>query len=95
MHNTSQNEYANEGYSLNISGNLFEIDSPKIMSIVNITTDSFWGGNCATTNEDIERQVEKHLTQGADIIDLGGYSTRPGAEDIPTAKELDRLLGAV
>ena len=95
MHNTSQNEYINAQYSLNIAGKLFEIDKPKVMAIVNITTDSFWEGNCATTDTEIQKQIEKQLSEGADIIDLGGYSTRPGALDIPTKEEINRLLGAV
>lgn len=95
MHNTSQKEYIKQNYSLNIAGNLLVIDKPLVMAIVNITTDSFWKGNCAITDNEIQKQIEKLLDQGADIIDLGGYSTRPGAQNVPTKEELDRLLRAV
>ncbi len=95
MPNTSLKEFTKPIYSLNIGGKLLEIQQPKIMAIVNITTDSFWNGNCATSNSDIQKQVEKHLRDGAHIIDLGGYSTRPGALNIPSDQEICRLLEAV
>lgn len=78
-------------FSWNIGGKLFNIDSPKVMGIVNCTPDSFYSGSRKTTREAIQAQIEKHISEGADILDIGGYSSRPGAEDISEKEEIERI----
>ena len=95
MHNISQNACTNNPYSLNVGGRLIEIDRPCVMGIVNVTDDSFWEASRVRTAQDIEKQVEKHITHGASIIDIGGYSTRPGASVVEQSEELKRLMSAV
>jgi dihydropteroate synthase len=78
-------------FSWNIGGKLFNIDSPKVMGIVNCTSDSFYSGSRKTSKEAIQQQIEKHISEGADILDIGGYSSRPGAEDISEKEEIERI----
>ena len=61
------------------------------MGILNITPDSFYDGKRFIEDDDIARQVTKMIDEGVDIIDVGGYSSRPGAEDISEKEELNRL----
>lgn len=65
------------------------------MGILNITPDSFYAGSRHTTETAILIQAEKMLQDGADILDIGGYSTRPGAEEIPESEELNRSVKAI
>lgn len=62
------------------------------MSILNITPDSFFATSRAESEADIRARVELMIAEGADIIDIGGYSTRPGASDVPTDEEVARVL---
>lgn len=64
----------------------------KVMSILNITPDSFFATSRAESEADIRARVERIIAEGADIIDIGGYSTRPGASDVPTDAEVARVL---
>ena len=78
--------------TLNIRGNLMDLTSPKIMGILNITPDSFYAGS---RSQGVSNTVEKALQMidyGAEVIDIGGYSTRPGADDIPVSEEIDRVI---
>ncbi|MFP4448364.1 MAG: dihydropteroate synthase [Bacteroidales bacterium] len=76
---------------INCKGSLMDLSTPRIMGVLNITPDSFYdGGNYNNKNLAIKR-VEKMLDDGADIIDVGGYSSRPGAEDISYTEEWGRL----
>lgn len=65
------------------------------MGIINITPDSFYAGSRKQSVEDATKQAGQMLNDGADFLDLGGYSSRPGAEDIPVNEEIDRLLPVV
>lgn len=65
------------------------------MGIVNVTPDSFYSGSRVQTETEVLHQVEKMLTEGADLIDVGGYSTRPGAKDVSPDEETDRVLQAI
>ncbi len=67
----------------------------QIMGILNVTPDSFSDGGRFTSMEDIARQVEEMLSQGVDIIDVGGESTRPFADPVPEDQELERVLPAI
>ena len=68
---------------------------PRIMGILNVTPDSFSDGGSFTCNETVTAQVERMLEDGVDIIDVGGESTRPFAEPVSEAEELDRVIPAI
>ncbi len=68
---------------------------PQIMGILNVTPDSFSDGGTCTTGEAVTRRVEGMLAAGVDIIDVGGESTRPFAEPVPEAEEMDRVIPAI
>ena len=71
------------------------LDSPKVMGILNVTPDSFYDGGKFISETELLRQAEKLLTEGADFLDIGGYSTRPGAGDIPIEEEIRRSVGSI
>ena len=81
--------------SINCKGELITFDKPKVMGIINITPDSFYKGSRLREMNDILKQVDKMMEQGADLIDIGGYSSRPGADDIPLEEELDRVIPVI
>ena len=72
-----------------------DLSSPKIMAILNITDDSFYDGGRFYNEKSISTQAEKLMNEGADIIDIGGYSSRPGAKDIPLHEEIDRVAKGI
>ncbi|MGM9844249.1 MAG: dihydropteroate synthase [Muribaculaceae bacterium] len=78
-------------FSLNISGKLIEFQSPAVMGIVNVTPDSFFGGSRTFNADAISIRVQKLIDDGADMIDIGAYSSRPGADDVSPAEELRRI----
>jgi dihydropteroate synthase len=81
--------------TLNCSGNLIELHAPKVMGILNITPDSFYDGGKYKQETDILLQTETMLKDGATFIDLGGYSSRPGADHVPQEEELRRIVPMV
>ena len=78
--------------TLNCNGNLIDLTVPKVMGIINVTPDSFYDGGKTTEISEILTQAEKMLHDGASFLDIGGYSSRPGAEAISEAEELQRVL---
>lgn len=78
-------------YSLNLRGRLYELCTPQIMGIVNITPDSFFSGSRTFDEASMEARVRKMLEEGADMIDIGAYSSRPGADDVSQEEEMTRL----
>jgi dihydropteroate synthase len=80
---------------INIQGNLIDLEVPKIMGILNITPDSFYRGSCYKEKHEIISAANKMLDDGADFLDVGGYSSRPGAEDISVEEEKKRVLNAI
>lgn len=82
-------------FSLNIKGRNVTFAQPAVMGILNVTPDSFYSGSRTMTAGDIDRRVEQLLAEGADMIDIGGYSSRPGADDVPAAEELRRLEAGI
>ncbi|TBW30407.1 dihydropteroate synthase [Gramella sp. KN1008] len=80
---------------INCKGNLIDLSTPKVMGIINITPDSFFSGSRSTSEKEILQNAESMLNEGADFLDLGAYSSRPGADDIPVEEELNRMLPAV
>jgi dihydropteroate synthase len=82
-------------FTLNCKGRLLVIDKPLVMGIINITPDSFFGGSRFNSMDEIVTETEKMLNDGADIIDIGGQSTRPGSELIPADEEIKRVVPAI
>jgi dihydropteroate synthase len=80
--------------TLNCKGKILMLDSPLVMGILNVTPDSFFDGGKYSNSIDIIMQADKMLFEGAAIIDIGGFSTRPNAEMISEAEELSRILPA-
>ena len=78
--------------TINCKGELIDLSSPKVMGILNVTPDSFFDGGKYKSDHAILTQVEKMLTEGATFIDVGAYSSRPGAAHISEEMELQRLL---
>lgn len=81
--------------TINCKGKLIDLSSPKVMGILNITPDSFFDGGKYSNQEAIISQVEKMLTDGATFIDIGAYSSRPGAKHISEEEELTRIIPVV
>ena len=81
--------------TIKIKGELINFSVPKIMGILNVTPDSFFDGGKYDSNDKILKQTEKMIISGADIIDVGGYSSRPGASDISIDEELNRVIPVI
>ncbi|MBM1106281.1 dihydropteroate synthase [Aurantibacter crassamenti] len=81
--------------TINCKQELINLSSPKVMGILNLTPDSFYDGGKHSDPKSILLHTEKMLTEGATFIDLGAYSSRPGADDISIDEELNRMLPIV
>ncbi len=81
--------------TLNCNGRLLSLEQPVVMGILNITPDSFYDGGRHTTVEAALRQAETMLEEGAALIDIGGMSSRPGAEVLSPEAELARILPVI
>ncbi|MFO7827969.1 MAG: dihydropteroate synthase [Bacteroidales bacterium] len=77
--------------TINCGGELFDLSEPRIMGILNITPDSFYDGGRYLSHDKILGHIQTMLYNGCDILDIGAYSSRPGAEDISEKEELNRL----
>lgn len=88
-------KYQQHPYSLNLNGRIVEIYSPKVMGIINVTPDSFYSESRKRTSEEIEARCKQILKEGGDMIDIGAYSSRPGAKDVSTEEEMERLRMAL
>lgn len=75
----------------NIKGRLLDFSSPKVMGILNITPDSFFAGSRKQTEDEIVLRIGQMIEEGADIIDVGGYSSRPNAAFVSEKEEMERL----
>ena len=82
-------------FTLNCKGRLLLADKPLVMGIINVTPDSFYEASRFVTEDSILKQAEKMIREGADILDIGGQSTRPGAGRLGEDEELKRVMGAV
>ena len=82
-------------FTLNCKGKLLALDKPLVMAIINVTPDSFYPGSRFSGIDNILLQVEKMLVEGADIIDIGGQSTRPGSEQASEQEELGRVVPVI
>lgn len=72
----------NKKFTLNAGGRLIDLSRPKVMGILNVTPDSFFAGSRCATEEQIAARVHQLIAEGADMIDVGGYSSRSGCDDI-------------
>ena len=78
--------------NIRIGKNLVDLVTPKVMSILNCTPDSFYGESRVDSISTALLRAEKHIQDGADILDIGGYSSRPGASEVSENKELNRVI---
>jgi dihydropteroate synthase len=81
--------------TINCKGKLIDLSTPKVMGILNLTPDSFYDGGKLTSEKAILSQAEKMLKDGTTFLDLGGYSSRPGAKFVSETEELQRVLPVV
>lgn len=82
-------------YSLNLHGKLVAIDRPWVMGIINVTPDSFYSGSRVNDERTLVARVRQMIADGADIIDIGACSTRPGSEQVDAQGEMKRLQWAL
>jgi dihydropteroate synthase len=80
---------------INVAGKLMDLSIPKVMGILNITPDSFYKGSRVTDEKEILRIAKGMIEDGADILDIGGYSSRPGAAKVSPEEEKGRVLKAI
>lgn len=78
-------------HTLNLRGKLYSLCEPKIMGILNVTPDSSYAESRTSDEEHIAARVQQLMDDGADMIDIGGYSSRPGADDVSPEEEMNRL----
>lgn len=90
-----QNTAFSTNKTLNINGRLVGLSIPKLMGILNVTPDSFYDGGRFVSDTAVATRVEEMMREGVDFIDVGGYSTRPGAKEVSEKEETDRVLQAI
>ena len=78
-------------YTINVNGRLMDISQPQVMGILNVTPDSFYEGSRMQTEREIVERANQIISEGATMIDVGAYSTRPGASEVSQAEEMERL----
>jgi dihydropteroate synthase len=88
-------QFSEKSYSINLSGRLLDLSVPKVMGILNVTPDSFFSSSRYMSEEGILNRVGRIIDDGADILDVGACSTRPGIELVSEAEELLRLRSAL
>jgi dihydropteroate synthase len=96
MNRTEKNSISAGCSTINVKGRLLDMsESPLVMGILNVTPDSFFCDSRAQSDKEIEQRLEKLIAEGADIIDIGAYSSRPGADDVSAEEEMERLAHAL
>ena len=90
-----KSEKNNKNLSLNCKGQLIDLSTPKVMGILNITPDSFYDGGQFKDSKSILVQTEKLISEGATFVDVGAYSSRPGADFVSENEELHRIIPVV
>lgn len=93
--NAREDTFLMMNFSLNCHGKLLDLSTPAIMGVVNLTPDSFFNGGAITTEKGLLEHVEFLLKNGSKIIDIGGQSSRPGAELISSEEEWSRIHNAI
>ena len=82
-------------YTLNIKGRLLSLEQPQVMGILNCTPDSFFAGSRKQSEKDIAERAHQIVAEGGTIIDVGAFSTRPGAQEVSEEEEMERLRSAL
>ena len=82
-------------YTINIRGHLIDLSSPKVMGILNCTPDSFYAGSRKQTEHEIAERANQIISEGGTMIDVGAFSTRPGAKEVSEEEETERLKKAL
>lgn len=82
-------------YTLNIKGRLLSLEQPQVMGILNCTPDSFFAGSRKQSEKDIAERVHQIVAEGGTMIDVGAFSTRPGAQEVSEEEEMERLRRAL
>ena len=82
-------------YTINVGGKLMDLSEPQVMGILNVTPDSFYSASRKNSEQDIADRVTAILTEGGSMIDIGAYSSRPGADNVSTEEEMNRLRGGL
>ena len=82
-------------YTINVRGYLMDLSEPQVMGIMNVTPDSFYAGSRKQTEQEIVERAHQIIAQGGSIIDVGGCSTRPGADEVTESEEMERLRYAL
>ena len=82
-------------YTLNIKGHLLSLEQPQVMGILNCTPDSFFAGSRKQSEKDIAERAHQIVAEGGTIIDVGAFSTRPGAQEVSEEEEMERLRRAL
>lgn len=78
-------------YTINVRGRLLDLSEPQVMGILNVTPDSFYSGSRKQSEEEIRERVHQIIDEGGSMIDIGAYSSRPGADDVSAEEEIERL----
>ena len=91
----AKDTFLNRKITLNSKGKLIDLSSPKVMAILNVTPDSFYGNSRISNVDEALKTTEKFINEGATFIDVGAYSSRPGAVDISVDEELNRSIPIV
>jgi dihydropteroate synthase len=91
----AKDTFLNRKHTLNCKGKLVDLSEPTVMAILNVTPDSFYGASRAQSIEQALHKVESFLKEGAKFIDIGAYSSRPGAVDVSETEEIERLVPVV
>ena len=76
---------------INVNGRLMDLSEPQVMGILNVTPDSFYAGSRGVTEQSIVDRLHQCTNEGASIVDIGAYSSRPGAQEVSVAEEMERL----
>ena len=82
-------------YTINVRGRLIDLGSPKVMGILNCTPDSFYAGSRKQTEHEIAERSNQIISEGGTMIDVGAFSTRPGAQEVSEEEEMTRLKAAL
>lgn len=91
----AKDTFLNRKVTLNLKGELVDLSRPQVMGILNLTPDSFYGTSRISSIDAALQRAENCLEEGASFIDIGAYSSRPGADEVTTEEELKRIVPAV
>lgn len=95
MKSTGESNVFSTNKILNVGGRLIDLSVPRVMGVINVTPDSFFSGSRLDKEENLLKAAEKMLSDGATFLDIGGYSTRPGAADVSPEIESERVTTAI